>query len=167
MKKKNLKDIQESGFKVPKDYFQDFDASIMQHIKLKEKVDDAGFSIPEGYFENVEEQILQKVTSKESGKVIPLFNKRNVIYISSIAAAILLLFNVSLFNNNSVSDYSSLAFETVEDYILDEEIASDEIASLFEDSDFTEDSFHAVSILDEDIENYVNDNLEINDLYIE
>ncbi|MFD2824035.1 hypothetical protein ACFS5M_10155 [Lacinutrix iliipiscaria] len=165
MKRKDLKNIQDSGFKVPKDYFENFENTILNHARLKEKVSHSGFSTPEGYFDTVEEHILNRISTKKSTKVISLIQKKSIIYASSIAAAIVLLFSIVDFNKTVT--YDSLEFETVENYILNEDIDSEELASLFNDSDFSEDGFNAISFSEDDIENYVNDNLDLNDLYIE
>ena len=53
MKLKDLKDIQDSGFKIPTEYLEEFEDSILKLASLKEKVSDSGFSIPEGYFDIV------------------------------------------------------------------------------------------------------------------
>ena len=162
---KHLKNIHESGFKVPQDYFENFENNIMSHVNLKEKVSDAGFTVPKDYFETAQVDILNKVSKEKSVKVIPLINKSSIIYISSIAAALVLLF--SLVDLNKTVTYDSLEFETVENYILNEDINSEELASLFNDADFLEDSFNTISFSEDAIEDYVNDNIEINDLYIE
>ncbi|MDO6597047.1 hypothetical protein Q4512_08975 [Oceanihabitans sp. 2_MG-2023] len=162
---KDLKSIQESGFKVPKNYLENFEASILSQAKLKEKVTKSGFTIPKGYLKNVEDTILTKVHKEESVKVIPLFSKRNIIYISSIAAVIALLFNLS--NINTKATYDSLSLETVENYILNEDYSTDDLASLFTNVDLLEEDFNTISFSDEAMQEYLNNNLEINDLYTE
>ncbi|WP_452227084.1 hypothetical protein [Lacinutrix cladophorae] len=162
---KDLKNIQESGFKVPKNYLENFEASILSQAKLKEKVTNSGFTIPKGYLKNVEDTILTKVHKEESAKVIPLFSKRNIIYISSIAAVIALLFNLS--NINTKATYDSLSLETVENYILNEDYSTDDLASLFTNVDLLEEDFNTISFSDEAMQEYLNNNLEINDLYTE
>ena len=165
MKRKNLKDIQDSGFKVPKDYFENFDNSIMSHANLNEKVSDSGFSVPDDYFDAVEENILNSISSKESTKVISLINRKSIIYISSIAAALVLLFN--LINRNPGVDIDSIETASIESYLSSEDFNSDELAALFDDTEFLDDSFNSISFSEEAVEDYVNDNLELNDLYIE
>jgi len=161
--KTNLNNIEESGFKVPENYFENLEASILSHVNLKEKATDAGFTVPKDYFSKVEDTILTKVTKKEPVKIIPLINKKTIFYISSVAAAILLLFNLNIFNNKVT--YDALAYDTVENYVLNEDIATEELATLFNEVDFSEEGFEAISFSDEAIQDYINDNIELNDLY--
>jgi hypothetical protein len=165
MKRKNLKDIQNSGFKVPVDYFQNFENSILSQASLNEKFSDSGFTVPQGYFDAVEEQILSQVSLKEPVKVIPLISKKAVFYVSSIAAALVLMFSV--INFNSGIDIDSIETASIENYLNNEDIYSDELIALLNDTNFLDYSFNDISFSEEAIEDYVNDNLELNDLYIE
>ena len=164
--KTNLNNIKDSGFQVPKDYLDNFEASIISHVNLKEKVSDAGFTAPKDYFENIEDTILTKVIKEESIKVIPLFNKRNLIYISGIAAAIFVLFNLPTLNKEVT--YASLSTETVEDFVLNEDYSANDLAILFNDIELLEgDGFNSISFTEEAMQDYLNNNLELNDLYTE
>jgi len=165
MKLKDLKDIQNSGFKVPKDYFENFENSIMSHASLNEKVSDSGFNVPKGYFDTVEENILNSISQKEPVKVISLINRKSIIYISSIAAALILMFN--LMERKSGVDIDSIETSSIESYLSNEDFDSGELAALFNDTEFLEDSFNTISFSEEAMDDYVNDNLELNDLYIE
>ena len=165
MNNDNLNKIKNTGFTVPKDYFKDFEDTIMSQAKLKYGVSDSGFNTPEDYFENLEETILNKVAKKETTQVIQLFSKRNLIYLSGIAAAVLLLFNLSVFNKEITFD--SLDFETVENYIINEELSSYEIASFLTDDDLLEENFIQDNFSDETIETYILDHLDIEDLISE
>lgn len=165
MKKNKIHNINETGFKVPNDYFSNLDDSILTHIKLKEKINNSGFITPQNYFETLEKNIIEKISKKESIKVIPLFSKRNIIYVSSIAAAVLLLFNLSIFDKKS--DWDKLDTETVENYIIEENIGSYEIASLLSEDSFIEENFIIQGINEEHLETYLLDNLDIEDFIIE
>lgn len=165
MENNNLNKIKNSGFTAPRDYFKNFDDTIMSNAKLKDSVSDSGFEVPDGYFENLEGLIMQKVSEKDTTKVISLFTKRNLIYISGVAAAVLLFFNVFYFENEVTFD--SLDIETVENYILDEGINSYEIASLLTEDDLLNSDFVENDYSDETIETYILYNLDIEDLIIE
>jgi hypothetical protein len=165
MQRKELKDIQDSGFKVPKSYFENFDNNMLTHASLNDKVSDSGFSIPEGYFDTLEEKILNSLPEKEPVKVISLKNRKSIIYVTSIAAALVLMFN--LFESKSESDINSIETASIERYLSDEDFGSEELASLFNDADFNDDSFNTMRFSEEAVEDYVNDNLDLNDLYIE
>ncbi|TYA92267.1 hypothetical protein [Seonamhaeicola marinus] len=159
MKKDKLHTIKESGFKAPKDYFDSLEDSVMNQIKLKSTASNSGFEVPDNYFENLEQEIISK-TRKTEPKVIKLFSKKNLVYVSSIAAAIVLLFTLNISNTKEELDY-----KTVENYILDEEISSYDIASLLEEEDLTEDNFIEYTIEEETVEDYIIDNLSVEDLY--
>lgn len=163
MKTNKLNNISSSGLKAPKDYFENIEDRFMAEIKLSEADNNSGFKAPEGYFDTLENSILNKVSEKETTKVISLFNKENLIYISSIAAAILLLFNLSIFETKSNS-WDSIDADTVENYILDENVGSYEIASLLLDDDISEDSFLDLEFTDEAMEDYFLENTSAEDL---
>ncbi len=166
MNKKDLHSIKESGFKVPNDYFEDLEGTILSQAKLS-GIEKSGHKIPEGYLDTLEETILSQVSKKETPKVIPLFTKRNIVYISSIAAAVLLLLNLSIFEKDNVN---SLDLETVENYIIDEDISTYDIASLLTDEDLEESNYIETTFKEENVEDFIIDNLNIEDiesLYIE
>lgn len=166
MKKNRIHNIKETGFKVPKGYFNNLDDALLNNIKLKEVPDEAGFKTPANYFDSLEDTILNKVSEKGNNKVISLFSRRNLIYASSIAAAVLLLFNLSIFKNNTETGWDAIDAETVENYIINENIGSYEIASLLIDEDLNEANFTEVEFTDEALENYILDHITVEDLII-
>ncbi|NMH86692.1 hypothetical protein [Flavivirga algicola] len=165
MKQNKLHNIKKTGFKVPKDYFDTLEDALLSDIKLKEASNDSGFKLPEGYFDTLEDKVMEKVSTKPPVKVVPLFRKRSIIYISGIAAAALLLFNLSIFKSKPTFD--SLDFETVENYILNENIGSYEIATLLPEEDLLEENFIEYKVEEESVKTYILDNLDIEDLIIE
>lgn len=165
MNKNNLHNIKKTGFKVPKDYFDNFEDTILSHVNLKELATNPGFKTPENYFETLENKIIDKISEKENSKVIQLFSKRNLLYVSGIAASILLLFNLSIFQKKS--NWSKLDTKTVENYIIDEQVSSYEIASLLSEDELIEENFINHNLKNENIESYLLDNLDVNDLIIE
>ncbi|WP_303316022.1 hypothetical protein Q4Q34_13210 [Flavivirga abyssicola] len=166
MKQNKLHNIKGTGFKVPDDYFNTLEDVILSDIKLNKMSKDSGFKLPEDYFNNLEDTIIDKVSTKPPAKVIPLFRKKTIIYLSGIAAAILLLFNLSFPEEKPAFD--SLDFETVENYIMNENIGSYEIATLLSEKDLLEEHFIEYKEGDEDtIENYILDNLDIDDIILE
>ena len=164
MPKNKLHKIKNSGFKLPDDYINKLEDQIMGHIKIDE-AKTSGFNIPENYLDSLEDSILEKVSGKENTKVISLFDRKTLIYISGIAAAILLMFALGVFNN--VDPYSQLDNELVENYILAEDISSYEIASLMTDEELIEDNFIENEFIQENLEDYLLDNLDIEDLITE
>ena len=163
MKTNKLNNITSSGLKAPKDYLENLEDRFMAEIKLSEAKNNSGFKAPNGYFDTLENKILDKVSEKEPTKVIPLFNKENLIYISSIAAAVLLLFNLSIFETK-VSSWDSLDADTVENYILDENVGTYEIAALLLENDLPEETFNNIEFTDEAMEGYFLENTSAEDL---
>ncbi|AJR03471.1 hypothetical protein [Siansivirga zeaxanthinifaciens] len=165
---KDLKsyNIKHSGFKVPDNYFETLEDQLFSEIKLKNTIDDAGFKIPENYLSNLENAIISKVKEEKTGKVITLFNRKKLIYISGVAAAVLLLFTLT-FNSKS-NNWNNLDFEMVENYMITEDILdSYEIASLLPEEDLIESNFIQIDFNEENIENYLLNNLDIEDLTTE
>ncbi|WP_370478255.1 hypothetical protein [Tamlana flava] len=165
MKKNKINNIKETGFKVPNDYFNNLEDVVMAQIKLSEKVSHSGFKTPSGYFDTLEDRIIEKTSVKKATKVISLFNKKNLIYVSGVAAAVLLLFNLSIFERDP---WSSLDTETVENYLLDENIVdSYELASLMTEEELAESDFTDVDFDDENVETYLLNHLDVEDLITE
>ena len=164
MKNEKLHNIKSTGYKTPDDYFESFDEKIFSKLNIESPLDsikETGFKVPDNYFESFTDAILDK---KES-KVIQLFSKTNLIYISSIAAAILLLFNLSIFDNKPT--FGNLDIETVESFIEDENISSYEIAALLTEEQIEENIIIDYSFSEDNIEEYLLDNADIEALMIE
>lgn len=168
MKNKKLNTVKSTGFKVPKMYFDAFENNLLSKIDKEENilnVNSTGFKTPKGYFDSLEERIIQNTSNKKETKVISLINKKTVVFISSIAAAVLLLFNLSIFENNIT--FGDIETETVQNYIIDENISSYEIASLFNDEELNEDTLINHNFEEENIEEYLLNNADIESLLIE
>ncbi len=163
MDKNKLHKIKNTGFKTPDGYFDDLEDSIMDQIKLKGKIDNSGFKTPDKYFDSLEDRILDKV--KTQPRVISLFTKRSLLYASSIAAAILILFGI-FFNNDELS-FDDLEIATIENYLYEEDIDSYEIASLFTEEELNSDSFVESELSEDIIQDYLIENTTIEDLLIE
>ena len=158
MTNKNLHNIKNSGFKVPQNYFEGLEDSILAEAKLKSIVNDSGFKTPEGYLDNFE------VLIKKETKVISIFSRKNILAVSSIAAALILFFSLNLFNNSTLS-INDLETTTVDNYILDETEIGD-LTSLFQDIELNENQFIDYSISDETLDSYLETD-DFNDLYSE
>lgn len=167
MKNKNLNNIKSPGFKLPDGYFKSFDQKVLEKLykKSSSKNLESGFKIPKNYFTTVENTIINKVTEQDHVKVISIFNKRNIIYITSIAAAVLLLFNLSIFEK--APSFDNLDVETVENYLLDESISSYEIAAILSDDELNNNVSIDYKFEDESIEAYLLEHADIETLMIE
>ncbi|MFL1011192.1 hypothetical protein [Flavisericum labens] len=166
MKDKKLHNIKNSGFTAPKGYFNTLDDRLFNEVKLKSKIDNSGFSVPENYLNNLENTILSKVSEENTPKVISIFSKRDLIYISGVAAAVLLLFSLSILKTDHIT-FDSLDTETVENYILEENIGTYEINAALTEDDFYADNFSEVTIDDDSFENYILNDIDIEDIMLE
>ncbi|APX99816.1 hypothetical protein [Lacinutrix venerupis] len=158
MKNENLNNVKKTGFKVPQNYFEEFENSILTEAKLKNLVSDSGFKVPEGYLDNF------SVPIEKETKVISIFSKKNMLLVSSIAAAIVLFFSLNVFDNSPLS-FDDLDTTTVDNYILNETEIGD-LTSLFQDNELSENQFIDYSLSDEALDNYI-ENIDFNDLYSE
>ncbi|SFD37707.1 hypothetical protein [Algibacter pectinivorans] len=168
MNNKELHNIKSTGFKTPDDYFDSVEEKIFSKLNtesLLDSVDAPGFKVPDNYFESLNERILNKTISEEKTKVISLFSRTNLIYVSSIAAAILLLFNLSIFDSKPTFD--NLDIETVENYLEDESISTYEIAALFSDKQIDEDYIIDYNFDEDNIEEYLLHNVDIETLILD
>jgi hypothetical protein len=164
---KDLKNIKTTGFKVPKDYFNTLEDNILDKVKddtILKDIKNPGFEIPNNYFNSVEDTIFNKLHSKESPKVISLFNKRNIIYLSGVAAAIVIMFGIFMNTGNSTN--MALDYEVVETYIIDQNISSYEIASLLTEEELLNINSEIMDEVfnDESMEDYLLENVNFEDI---
>lgn len=162
-----LNNIQNSGFKVPKDYFNNLEEKIFANAHLDEVVqgeNSTGFEVPKGYFDSLEDEIISKLPQTET-KVISIFSKRNLVYVSGIAAAILILFAVMI-NQTNVESINDLDVELVENYMLDEDLDTYELASLLTEEDITTITNNIFTETYEDVilEDYLLENADLEDI---
>jgi hypothetical protein len=165
--KQDLNNIKNTGFKVPKDCFNTLEDNILSKIKIDSALKDIGslgFEIPDGYLNTLEDNFFNTLPKEENPKVISLFSKRNLIYISGVAAAIVIM--LGLFWNNTNTLELELDYEMVESYIINQDISSYEIASLLTEeellninSDILDETFN-----NQDMENYLLENVNFQDL---
>lgn len=163
MKDRKLHNIKDSGFKVPKNYFDALEDSIINQIDLQKKISEHGFKTPDNYFESLEDKILEKSAVKP--KVISLFTKRNLIFASSIAAAFVLMFAIFIKNDNI--SFDDLETATIEDYLFEKDISTYEIVSLFTEENFIDENYLDTELTENGIEEYLLENTTIEDLIIE
>ena len=165
---KKLNNINKTGFKAPDDYFDNLENQILNNIKKEETLkgfDNPGFDIPDGYLNTIEDAVFNKLSDTSNTKVVSLFSRRNLIYLSGVAAAAVLFF--SLFLKTTETNIDTIDIDLVENYIINEGIDSYEIATLLLDEDLSEDLFIQNTILDESLESYILENTSIEDLLIE
>tara|TARA_Y100001963_G_C6657892_1_gene389001 strand:+ start:184 stop:660 length:477 start_codon:yes stop_codon:yes gene_type:complete len=149
MKKENLHNIKQSGFKTPDNYFNTIEDQIISQISL-EKIDkNSGFKVPDNYFDTIEDNILSK--TKET-KIFKLFNKKTIVTVASIAAMFVLFFNLNPFKTQVTFD--NLDTDTVEAYILNE-VELNDISNLIETDQLSQTDFIDYNGIS--IDNYLDD----------
>ncbi|MFT5848013.1 MAG: hypothetical protein ACJARX_000198 [Psychroserpens sp.] len=164
MKQNKLDTINTSGFKVPKDYFSQVEAQILNEVDLKNKVEVSGFHIPDSYFETIEKSIVQKLKDEQRVKVINLFSWKKTIYASAaIAACLVLMFNV-FYNTSEVLTFDSLETASIENYLEQEDYTSYELASLLTEEELNINNFTDTEISEESLEDYLLNQTDIEDL---
>ncbi|NND25055.1 MAG: hypothetical protein HKO00_03425 [Flavobacteriaceae bacterium] len=160
-----LKHIKDPGFKAPKGYFENLDALILERVNtesIKTQIDVPGFDMPEDYFETFEDRVFEKLnTDNKDVKVISLFSKRKLLYVSGIAAALVLMF--SIFINQDEQSLNDLDYELVEDYILEQNISSYELAALLTEDELSEVNSEIMgeAFGDEALEDYIIENIDL------
>ncbi len=153
------------GFKVPKDYFETFEDSLFSKLEDSNSNNKTGFVVPENYFENVEDAILNKIEAEDSTPVISLFNKKTLLFVASIAACIVLVF--SIFKNKDVS-VNDIASTEIENYLeANQTISETELLSLLNNEDINQLIKETNTIANQQIEDYLLDNLNDTSLLTE
>tara|TARA_B100001059_G_C17801707_1_gene566574 strand:- start:1427 stop:1894 length:468 start_codon:yes stop_codon:yes gene_type:complete len=146
-----------SPFKVPKDYFKSFDANFFIEQELKNKVQKTGFKTPDGYLNDF------NVSIPKTSKVTNLrkLNKKYSIYISGIAAALILLFMFIM----PKKDNEEVSLEILEDYLLSEVDQSDLLSNILTLDELND--LYILNVSSSEIENYLLQNASIETLLID
>ncbi len=159
-----LADIREAGYEAPDTYFESIEDRVMaklnEDVRL-DKITNSGFKTPDNYFENIEDVIFENLKEDKVTKVIPLFSRRNILYFSSIAAAIIIMFG--LFINKGEAP---LDMELVETYLEQQDLDTYDIASLLTEEDLSQDDFGIINdnFSEESLEDYLIDNANLEDI---
>lgn len=163
MKTNKLHTIKNTGFKVPNDYFKSVEDTILNDLKLKEIAPTSGYKLPTNYFDSLEDKIINASKLEKEVKVIKLFTWRKVAYATAVAASLILMFNI-FFNNTERITINSIETASIENYIINEGLETNDIASLFTNEDLS--SVHLINdgFSSEKLENYIFNNLEIEDI---
>ena len=146
-----------SPFKVPKDYFKNFDTDFFIEQELKNKVEKTGFKTPDGYLNDFNVSIPKISKVNNSQKI----NNKYSIYISGIAAALVLLFMFSL----PKKDNKEVSLESLESYLLIEGNQSDLLSNILTLDEL--DDLHTLNVSSSEIENYLLHNASIETLLID
>ena len=146
-----------SPFKVPKDYFKNFDTDFFIEQELKNKVEKTGFKTPDGYLNDFNVSIPKISKVNNSQKI----NNKYSIYISGIAAALVLLFMFSL----PKKDNKEVSLESLESYLLVEGNQSDLLSNILTLDELND--LYILNVSSSEIENYLLHNASIETLLID
>jgi len=168
MKKNKLATHFKPGFKVPKNYFEDFEAKMMRAISyeqsaLEQHKEKSGFTIPENYFDGLEDQVLAKVERPEPrGMIISLFRKKKFYAVAGIAAVFIGIISTLLLKPNPVNSLDSEQISVLEEYIDGESIDLNfnEITTFIYEEGYVLDDLNTSGISDEAVFDYINDYVE-------
>ena len=161
MKKEDLNNISETGFKTPDNYFESFEVKLFERLADQNDnigVNDTGFKVPDNYFDTLEDTILDKL-DKEETPVVQLRPRTKFYYIAGIAASIVLI--LALFINRNTVD--ELSVEMVESYFENTDLDSYELAELLTETEILEEDFEIIetNLDEENIETYLLDNADL------
>ena len=145
-----------SGFTVPKDYFETFDMDFILEQDLKQTFKKTGFKTPDTYFKKLEIRLPKKAPIKTHRSL----NKKTTFYISGIAASLVLLLMFSWPSEN----LENITAEAIENYLIYEEIQSDELAGFLTSDEL--DDLSTLSISASEIEIYIFENASLESLLI-
>lgn len=165
------------GFKVPNDYFENFEDQLMQSVQKETKqpeliqtyIGKSGFSIPEDYFDNLETRIMDKVNA-QPGKVIPLNSVRKLFYVAAVAAVFIGIVSTLFFKDNTtLSTMDSLELSALENYIEEGyfDLDFNQLSAFMTDEGYSFGDYSTSEFSDEAVYNYINENIEDPELLFE
>jgi hypothetical protein len=150
------------SFKTPEKYFENFDEQLFAKMEEELLPKASGFKVPENYFDNLEDRIIIKVIASEiQQKTIPLFRNKRIIWGFAIAACIAVIFTVVRTNTTS-NGFTTLEFPSIENYLDDENLDLDsyDLVELLNDEDITNLSNENKMFSEENIKNYLIENID-------
>lgn len=150
-----------SGFKVPENYFDDFEKRLLKKIESETLPKETGFKVPDRYFDTLEDTLLQRLhTEEKSQKVIHLNSRSTWVYLTAIAACFAIIVSILVRNESIVKQMNSLKIASIENYI-DEgylDLDSYEVLALLDDEDLTNINVENDIFSEESLENYLLEN---------
>ncbi len=166
MEDNKLHNIKSSGFKTPDNYFESLDDAIFSRLaedNLSAKIDSSGFKVPENYFETIDAKIWGTLHKREDSKVISLFSWKKAAYISGVAASLVVAFNL-LFTNANDFTFDDLETASIENYLLTEDLSAYELVPYLSMTELNSDNFIDSTMHASDIEDYLLQNSDIEQL---
>lgn len=151
------------GFKLPNDYLNTVEDRLSHRLQnlplIATKA--SGFKVPEGYLDNFK-PVVSKQHKTKAPKTVKLTPLRKFIYLSGVAASVVLA--LSYFSNqNNNHSFNKLDTTVIETYLQDD-FNLQYVSTLFQEDDLDLSAFSQVNFSNESFENYIIDNATIDDL---
>jgi len=157
-----------TGLNVPDGYFDNFEDRMMLKVMEESLPKSNGFKVPKGYFEqfNVAPEFTSEPTPQPA--VISIFRKKTLLYVSGVAASLLLIISLINTKDDNLS-MDSLSADTVEAYINDgvADIDAYDVMALLSEEELESISIPSEIISEENLEAYLIDNLDETSFLIE
>jgi hypothetical protein len=171
----NDKQHNRSGFSVPSGYFDQLTDQVMREVKLSRQSDSAGFEVPDSYMDQLTDRIMESVQDNDS-KVITMHTTKTVsdntswlIPLITAAAIGLLLFSLQGLWGTTPASFEILEDQEVMDYVMNLETSMDQdaIELLFADNDVIDYINVDTQINDDELMDYLIDEVDLNQMYSE
>lgn len=160
----------ETGFSLPKSYFENFDNEIETRLFEEKNLLKNNFKTPNNYFEKLEDTIISKVKSPNKDVKVISLKERFLKVIPFAAAASVILFiglNSFYFNKTQELTLDSLSDNDIEFWLDSNALNSNDISYVFQDNILDENELNFATIEDKNIEDYIhfiNDDSLLNEL---
>lgn len=158
----------EHGFKVPSNYFDEFEEKLFNAIENQSLPKETGFTVPEGYFDSFSVSIPSNTLEVSETKVVPLYKRPSVLVAASIAACIAIVFSVINFGTTT-SSIDAIDYASLENYIEtgNIDIETYELEAMLDQEVIEDLSNSMVTFSDENLEDYLLNNINDTTLLIE
>lgn len=166
MRKKGLAN-KDSGFKVPENYFQNFETRMFDKIQTLPQENELHkiqqpFNIPDNYFEVFEKKMLHKLAQEpDKPRVISLFSRKTLSYVAGIAAVIAVILTSSVIGHGEKTTFEDLDMLAVENYLFETlDLSNPEETQLIDKREFSFAQGIDSNIDHEAVLEYLNENFE-------
>jgi hypothetical protein len=166
MSKKGLNG-KDAGFKVPENYFRDFETRFIAQLPAVEENPmlagkSSPFKVPTSYFDDFETRLTSRIGKDvNDSKVIPLFIRKELSYLAGVAAVLAIILSTAILSRTKTFDFNDLDVLAVENYLLESfEFSSPEEIHLLKEGDFSFATSPDNKINREAVLEYLNENIE-------
>ncbi|MEH3112759.1 hypothetical protein [Pedobacter terrae] len=158
-----------NDFGVPQLYFEDLTERIQTQITLSGiPKAEKSFAVPDNYFDTLQNRIADRIATsqpKKEAKVIPLWKRNMVKYVSAACFLLMASFSIYFYQNGSTSASQQLpTAETMANEQLLYDIDESTIIDHLETQNATSSNIKTTSASDTEMENYILSNFSSGDL---